>query len=85
MKDAVFVADVSHKFTGSAKLYRTEDGYVVVSSAGNGFVNVTMVFRSDEDGNVTECLDVGVASPSGGFAKALADAGYVVGGSGDDC
>lgn len=82
MKNAVFVADVSHKFTGSAKLYRTEDGHVVVSSVrngfANGFANETMVFRSDEDGNVIYWSNLGVAYPSGEFAKALADAGYVV-------
>lgn len=80
MKNAVFVADVNYKFTGSAKLYRTEDGHVVVASVRNGLADETMVFRSDKDGNVTDWLDLGVAYPSGEFAEALADAGYAVGG-----
>lgn len=82
MKDAVFVADVSHKFQGSTKLYLTEDGYVVASSANNWLGPATLVFRSDGAGNVTDWRSIGVAYPSGEFAKALADAGYIVEGEG---
>lgn len=74
---AEYVGDVSGKFTGEARLYRVPDrsGYVVVSSV-NTFANETMVFESDEHGNVLDWLELGVAYPSGRFEAALKNAGY---------
>lgn len=76
---AEYVGDVSGKFTGEAHLYRVPDrsGYVVVSSINiHPFANETMVFESDEDGNVLDWLELGVAYPSGRFEAALKNAGY---------
>jgi hypothetical protein len=76
---AEYVGDVSGKFTGGeAHLYRVPDrsGYVVVSSINTPFANETMVFEADEDGNVLDWLELGVAYPSGRFVSALKNAGY---------
>ena len=37
MSKATFVKDVSSKFTGEARLYETDDGFVVASSTGMSF------------------------------------------------
>ncbi len=76
MMKAYFVRDLTG-FNGQARLYRTEaNGYLAVSSVAGSWANETMVFPADEDGNVTDWLDIGVAYPNGNFGGALADAGY---------
>lgn len=85
MGTAVFVKDVSSKFTGEARLYKTDDGYVVASSTSMGFpfvghrsISEVMVFPSDASGDVTDWGELGVAYPAGEFDAALADAGFEV-------
>lgn len=80
MSNATFVKDVSADFNGEARLYSTDDevGHVVVSSVASSFVNETMVFPADENGEVSNWGELGVVKFSGGFTAALADAGYVL-------
>lgn len=62
-RTATFVKDVSHKFAGTAHLYRveTEDGYdYVVSSGVNTMFSgpETYLFLADEDGNVLDWMEL---------------------------
>ena len=83
---ATFVKDVSAKFNGEARLYKTDDGFVVASSTfmSLGFgtygstISEVMVFSADENGAVTDWGELGVAYPAGEFDAALADAGFEV-------
>lgn len=82
MNKATFVKDVSAKFTGEARLYETDDGFVVASSTSSSYgfssISEVMVFPADAHGEVSDWGELGVAYPAGEFNAALADAGFEV-------
>lgn len=76
-RKATYVKDVSERFIdSSARLYSTDDGYVVASSTSIGVVSEVKVFASDENGDVLDYGELGVAYPAGEFDAALTDAGF---------
>ena len=71
------IRNVSEKFRGKAVLYKTdnvvtaetysgeiESQYWVVSSVKSSNINETMIFPSDENGNVDEYIDVECVRPN---------------------
>jgi hypothetical protein len=79
MKTARFVKNIND-FKGVAKLYQTDDGYIVVSAANVPFSGPeTYIFESDSNGNITNWMEL-EGSYQGGLShdKALEGGGYVL-------
>jgi hypothetical protein len=62
----MIVKDNLDGFTGHATLIKSKDGnFYVVSSVSNEFATETMVFKSDENGNIDDWMDLWCAKGIG--------------------
>ena len=77
MKKVTIVKEDLPGFTGMANLYKTEDGTHVVASATYALFTgpETMVFRADENGDVTDWSSLGSVREID-HESALEDAGF---------